>query len=163
MSVMPYPKPLALLWALLALLGCSALSPYSTQTRLELKLSANELLNPDINGRPSPVVVRLLELKNPVAFETRDFFSLYGRTDETLAQDLTASEELELRPGDSVDLKLHMEPGSRYVGVMAAYRNLPETRWRYVIELTSAGLTRADLTLSDDGIHRVGQPVAGGR
>jgi type VI secretion system protein VasD len=144
-----------LLAALLMLPGCAALSPYSTQTRLEMKLTGNELLNPDINGRPSPVVVRLLELKNPVAFETRDFFSLYERGGEALAQDLVAREELELRPGDSIDLKLHVAPGSRYVGVMAAYRNLPDTRWRYVIELAPEGLTRAELSLSDDGIHRL--------
>ncbi|RRV05327.1 type VI secretion system lipoprotein TssJ [Pseudomonas sp. v388] len=152
---MYYRNSLHLLGVFL-LVGCSALSPYSTQTRLQLKLTGNELLNPDINGRPSPVVVRLLELRNPVAFETRDFFTLYGRSAETLAQDLVASEELELRPGQSVDLKLRVEPGSRYVGVMAAYRNLPDSQWRYVLELTPEGLTQADLTLSDDGIHRVG-------
>lgn len=150
------PAVLALLlFALLMLPGCAALSPYSTQTRLELTLNGNDLLNPDINGRPSPVVVRLLELRNPVAFETRDFFSLYERGGEALAQDLVAREELELRPGDGVELKLRVEPGSRYVGVMAAYRNLPETRWRYVIELAPERLTRAELSLSDDGIHRL--------
>ena len=141
--------------ASLMLTGCAALSPYSTQTRLEMKLTGNDLLNPDINGRPSPVVVRLLELKNPVAFETRDFFSLYERGGEALAQDLAAREELELRPGDSIELKLRVAPGSRHVGVMAAYRNLPDTRWRYVIELAPERLTRAELTLSDDGIHRL--------
>lgn len=150
------PAVLALLlFALLMLPGCAALSPYSTQTRLELTLNGNDLLNPDINGRPSPVVVRLLELRNPVAFETRDFFSLYERGGEALAQDLVAREELELRPGDGVELKLRVEPGSRYVGVMAAYRNLPETRWRYVIELAPERLTRTELSLSDDGIHRL--------
>lgn len=153
-------KPLFLLGMLLALMGCSALSPYSTQTRLGLTLTGNDLLNPDINGRPSPVVVRLLELKHPVAFETQDFFTLYARGAESLAQDLVASEELELRPGDRVDLKLHVAPGSRYVGVMAAYRNLPETQWRYVLELRPEGLTLADLSLSDDGIHRV-DPMPG--
>lgn len=159
---MPDLKPLALVCALLALAGCSAFSPYSTQTRLALTLAGNDLLNPDINGRPSPVVVRLLELKNPVGFETGDFFSLYSRTSATLAQDLIASEELELRPGETAALKLHVQPRSRFVGVMAAYRNLSETRWRYVIELEPAASTRADLTLSDDGIHRTGAPTPGG-
>ena len=51
--------------AMVALTGCSALSPWSTQTRLALKLTGNDLLNPDINDRPSPVVVRLMELKKP--------------------------------------------------------------------------------------------------
>lgn len=150
---------LLLLAATPALASCSAISPYSTQTRLELTLTGNDLLNPDINGRPSPVVVRLLELRNPVGFETQDFFSLYGRGSESLGQDLIAAEELELRPGQSRHLKLRATPAGRFVGVLAAYRDLPETRWRYVIELRARDLTRADLTLSDDGIHRLNHPA----
>ena len=83
-------------WMLLA--GCSSLSPYSDVTKLNLKLTASDQLNPDLNGRPSPIVVRLFELKHPVAFENADFFSLYERVKETLATDLVATEELELRP-----------------------------------------------------------------
>lgn len=157
---MPHYKHWIWLGAMVALTGCSALSPWSTQTRLALKLTGNDLLNPDINDRASPVVVRLMELRNPVAFETRDFFSLYSRSVESLPQDLVTSEELELRPGDTVELKLHVQPTSRYVGVVAGYRNLADTRWRHVIELLPGELTEVDLTLSDDGIHRVG-PLTG--
>ncbi|WP_426142410.1 type VI secretion system lipoprotein TssJ [Pseudomonas sp. DWP3-1-2] len=137
----------------LLLSGCSVLSPYSTQTRVELQLTASDQLNPDINGRPSPIVLRLLELKNPVLFETVDFFGLYGQTKELLAPDLVASEELELRPGERVQLKLHVKEGSRYVGVLAAYRDLPETKWRYVIRVTPDATTYVALNLDHKGIH----------
>lgn len=143
----------------LLITGCSAISPYSTQTRLELQLAANDQLNPDINGRPSPIVLRLLELKNPVLFETVDFFGLYGQAKELLAPDLVASEELELRPGERLQLKLHVKEGSRYVGVLAAYRDLPETKWRYVIRVTPGDMTRAELTLDHVGIHESGQTL----
>ena len=141
---------LALLWLLA---GCSMLSPYSTQTRLELQLAASDQLNPDINGRPSPVVVRLIELKNPVLFETTDFFSLYGQPKELLAPDLIAAEELELRPGERLTFKLRLGEGSRYVGVLAAYRDLPGTRWRYVIQLMPGETTSVELGLDHTGIN----------
>ncbi|MBX8540205.1 type VI secretion system lipoprotein TssJ [Pseudomonas cichorii] len=147
-------KSSIMLPVLLALSSCSALSPYSTQTRLSLQLTASDGLNPDINGRSSPIVLRLLELKHPVAFENMDFFSLYGRAKESLSTDLVASEELELLPGQSIVLKLKTGKDSQYVGVLAAYRNLPETRWRYVIPLTVEGHTRTELSLDDAGIHR---------
>lgn len=57
-----------------------------------------------------------------------------------------ASEELELRPGETVEMKLSVEEGSRYVGILAAYRDLPETKWRYTIQLTPVELNEADLT-----------------
>ncbi|MDB5993528.1 MAG: type secretion protein [Pseudomonas sp.] len=146
-------KTLSACATLLLLAGCSALSPYSTLTKLDLTLSANDRLNPDLHGRPSPIVVRLIELKNPVAFENVDFFSLYERPKESLAPDLVASEELELRPGESLDLKLSVDSGSRYVGVLAAYRDLPETKWRYVVSLSPNERTHAELRLDQAGIH----------
>ena len=145
---------------LLLLAGCSSLSPYSTVTKLNLTLTASDQLNPDLNGRPSPIVVRLLELKHPVAFENADFFSLYERAKESLAPDLVTSEELELRPGETVELKLSVEQGSRYVGVLAAYRDLPETRWRYTVQLTRMAVTGAHLTLDQAGIRNSNDVLA---
>jgi type VI secretion system protein VasD len=146
--------------ALCALLlsACSALSPYSSVTKLDLRLSGDDQLNPDLHGRPSPVVLRLLELKHPVAFENADFFSLYERADTVLKADLVTVEELELEPGKQLDLKLRVQDGSHYVGVLAAYRDLPESRWRYVIALTPEGITHAALTLGDSGIQRDAHP-----
>lgn len=146
-------KPFALLALVLLTSACSALSPYSKMTKLDLSLSASDQLNPDLNGRPSPIVVRLIELKNPVAFENADFFSLYERAKESLSPDLVASEEIELRPGEIRELKLSVNEGSRYVGVLAAYRDLPETRWRYVVTLAPEQLTHAELRLDQNGIQ----------
>ena len=85
-------------------------------------------------------MLRLLELKHPVAFENGEFFALYQA--KALAPDLVTSEELELRPGESRELKLSVQDGSRYVGVLAAYRDLPEASWRYVIAVPPQERTR---------------------
>ncbi|MDX9667394.1 type VI secretion system lipoprotein TssJ [Pseudomonas sp. P5_152] len=146
-------KALTALTTLVLLGGCSTLSPYSHVTKLNLKLTASDQLNPDLNGRPSPIVVRLFELKHPVAFENADFFSLYERAKESLAPDMVATEELELRPGETVEFKLNVEEGSRYVGVLAAYRDLPDTKWRYTLQVAPEEVTDADLTLDQSGIR----------
>lgn len=145
--------------AVLLSAGCSALSPYSQVTKLDLTLIASEQLNPDLNGRPSPVVVRLFELKHPVAFENADFFSLYERAKQSLAPDLMATEELEIRPGERVELKLRVGNGSRYVGVLAAYRDLTETQWRHTLPLALQEVTGAKLTLDQSGIRDTGETL----
>ena len=146
-------KMLTAFVALALMAGCSSMSPYSNVTKLNLKPTASDQLNPDLNGRPSPIVVRLFELKHPVAFENADFFSLYERAKESLAPDMVATEELELRPGETVELKLSVEEGSRYVGVLAAYRDLPDTKWRYTLQVTPMEVTNADMTLDQSGIR----------
>lgn len=150
-------KALSALAAMLLLTACAALSPYSSLSKINLKLSASEQLNPDLNGRPSPIVVRLVELRHPVAFESADFFSLYERAAKSLAPDLVASEELQLRPGEIRELKLSVQSQSRYVGILAAYRDLPETRWRYTVPVITAGITHIDLVLDQAGIHGNGE------
>ena len=147
--------PAALIAALAVLGGCSALSPNSDLTKLDLSLQGSDRLNPDLNDRPSPIVIRLLELKHPVAFENADFFSLYQRPKEALSPDLVIQEELELRPGEQRDLKLFVQEGSRYVGVLAAYRDLPESSWRFVIPLEHKAQNRIELRLDERGIQIV--------
>ena len=153
-------KTLTALMALVLLAGCSSMSPYSKVTKLNLTLTASDQLNPDLNGRPSPIVVRLFELKHPVTFENADFFSLYERAKESLNPDLVASEELELRPGETVEMKLKVEEGSLYVGVLAAYRDLPESQWRYTVQITPLEVTEVDLTLDQTGIRNTNQVLA---
>lgn len=138
------------------LAGCSSVSPFSSLTKLDLTLTASDEVNPDQHGRPSPVVVQLLELRHPVAFENADFFSLYGRAEQTLPKDWIAGEELELRPGEQVVLKLSVGPHSRYVGVLAAYRDLPHVQWRTVLPVAHRQLARAELVLDHSGIRHQG-------
>lgn len=143
-----------LLATLLAMLlaGCSALSPLSSLTKLDLTLAAGERLNLDLHGRPSPVVVRLIELRHPVAFENSDFFSLYERAEQVLPKDWVSAEELELRPGERRLLKLSVAPHSRYVGVLAAYRDLPHVQWRWVLPVAPQRRTQAELLLDETGV-----------
>ncbi|PBP57775.1 type VI secretion system lipoprotein TssJ [Pseudomonas syringae] len=156
-----FQKVLIVLLVLIS--GCSALSPYSTQTRLDIRLNADDRLNPDVNGRPSPVVFKLLELRRPVTFESMDFLSLYKRTGQVLGNDLVASEEFQLRPGDGIELKLKLDDSSRYVAVLAAYRNVSETRWRQVIQIFPNQQNRAVFVLGDSGLQLADRPTRTGK
>ncbi len=152
---------LALAASLLTLVGCSTVSPYSDLTKLDLSLEGSSQLNPDLNNRPSPIVLHLMELKHPVAFENADFFTLYQRPREALSPDLIAIEELELRPGERRELKLTVQEGSRYVAVLAAYRNLPDTNWRFIIPLNEKGLNQVNLRLDAEGIRELDSATKG--
>src|SRR5690606_42014295 len=93
----------------------------------------------------------------PYPTRFRSLFSLYQRTKEALAPDLVVQEELELRPGERRELKLFVREGSHYVGVLAAYRDLPETAWRFVIPLREKAKNRVDLSLDEHGIRDLAQ------
>ncbi|PKM29086.1 MAG: type VI secretion system lipoprotein TssJ [Gammaproteobacteria bacterium HGW-Gammaproteobacteria-11] len=152
---------LSLLLPLFSLSGCAILQSNSV-TRIDLTLEGSRTLNPDLNGRPSPIVIRLYELKNPVAFEHTEFFALYQQAPEVLSMDLIASEELELRPGEKQVLKLTTTEQGRYIGVIAAYRNLPEADWRTVISLRPGARNEVSLYLDELSIGPQGSDSAKG-
>ncbi|MAR92481.1 MAG: type VI secretion system lipoprotein TssJ [Pseudomonadota bacterium] len=125
----------------------------SDVTKVDLRLVAGGDVNPDDSGRPSPVVVRILELKSPAVFETADFFALYQDPEQTLGADLVALEEVEFKPGDVRDFKLGLQPESGYVAIMAAYRRLEQANWRLVLPLRSGHKNAVTVLLNRRGVE----------
>ena len=91
-----------LVLGLIALTGVSAgcgklFGPKTTQAAVELR--AAPTLNPDDSGRPSPLRLRLYELKSVSAFNSADFNSLYQHDKDVLGGDLVSVEEIQVQPG----------------------------------------------------------------
>ena len=65
----------------------------ATPPLLQGAIKVDQAANPDLNGRASPVVVRVYELRSPAAFSGADFLSLFEKESEALAGDLVGREE----------------------------------------------------------------------
>lgn len=102
---------------------------------LSLRVEAAPDMNPGPTGRPSPVVLRVYQLRASAAFEAADFFSLYDDERATLGDDLVAREEFQLRPGQRIRWESPAKPGTRYVGAVVAFRQIERARWRSSVAL----------------------------
>lgn len=137
MNAKPYVKLMAcgLLAIQAALLtGCGS-APKPTLARISVDATAD--VNPDARGRASPIVVRFLELKSLAGFEGADFFSLYDRDRETLGAELLSREEFQMTPGSQQKLERKLNIEARYIGVVAAFRDLERAQWRAVAAVPS--------------------------
>ncbi|MDX1693228.1 MAG: type VI secretion system lipoprotein TssJ [Ketobacteraceae bacterium] len=134
----------------LLLSGCQWM--LSDVTKVDLRLIAKGDLNLDDNGRPSPLVVRIIELRSAQSFEAAEFFSLFQAEEETLGSDWVASEEIELKPGDIRDLKIALQPDSQLIGVVGAYRRLDDANWRLVMPFALHEKNQQTLIFSSRGI-----------
>ena len=72
--------------------------PKPSKTRVALSASAD--VNPDGTGKPSPVVVRLFQLKGDAAFTNAEFFALYDDDMKVLGPELIGREEYVLAPAE---------------------------------------------------------------
>lgn len=87
-------------------------------------------LNPDTSGRASPVVLRLFQLRNDGEFAGADFFALYDKDKEILGASLISREEYVLSPGEDRKLDLPVSADARFIGVIAAFRDIRSAQWR---------------------------------
>ena len=123
---------------LFLVLGCTTMNkiiPPST----DLIINVSKNVNPDTSERPSPVVMKIFELSSRTIFDTQDFFSLYDTPEKILGPDLLKKDELELQPDSVQQYKMSLNRNTRYVGVVVAYRNIDQARWRAVIEVDPTG------------------------
>jgi type VI secretion system protein VasD len=113
----------------------------------ELSFVIDPNVNPDASGRPSPVIVRIYELKSLSAFNRADFFALYERDREQLGPDLVNRDELPLMPGASPQAITTLRSDTRYLGVIAAFRDIERAHWRASTPILVHQTTRMQIKL----------------
>jgi type VI secretion system protein VasD len=116
-----------------ALLGCAGGPPKPAQVAGTIQASPQ--VNPSASKRPSPLLVRVYELKSAAAFNAADFMSLYQGDQGALGGDLLGKEEFVLAPGESKTFAKTLAPDTRFLGVLAAYRDLEHARWRGIVPI----------------------------
>lgn len=129
----------ALLGTVLCVLaGCQAVyATFPPSTKLHFKVASD--INPDAEGRPSPVIVRVYELASKTVFENQDFFALYDSPETALRTDLLKKDELVFEPGERTEYKMALQPATKAVALVAAYRDIEGARWQAVVEVKPTG------------------------
>lgn len=133
--------PIAICFAwlvILAIAGCSLLPEAKDQhetTHLRFDVTAGPHANPDQQGRASPIMVTVYELKTPQRFQEMDFMSLQNNGKEVLKEDLLHQEEYILQPDETIKIHHKTTPGTTAIGITAGYRNITHAVWKKVFNL----------------------------
>lgn len=118
--------------ALAAILSTAGCSSTPKPTAVSGNIEASVGLNPSVTQRPSPLLLRIYELRSAAAFNQADFMSLYQSDQATLGAELITREEVMLQPGETRPFAKKLSGETRFVGVVAAYRNLEQATWRSI-------------------------------
>ena len=130
-----FGRHLAAMLAAAALLGACASKP-PPPASVAGTIQASPQVNPSASRRPSPILIRVYELKSVAAFNAADFMSLYQRDQASLAAEMLAKEEFTLAPGETKSFAKTLAPDTRFLGIVGAYRDLEHARWRSVVPIT---------------------------
>jgi type VI secretion system protein VasD len=121
---------------LLLLQGCGGGDKGPPTTGLRFIVSADDLINPNMDSQPSPVVLRIYELKSLTAFRQAAFFQLLDNDTAVLGPDLVAKREIEIKPGERQAFDRNTPVDTHFIGVVAGFRQIDSAVWRATLEIT---------------------------
>jgi len=126
---------LALLCPLCLTLFISLTGCPKKAVNVELLLDATASVNPDPQGQPLSVVVRIYQLKDKGRLEKADYTAILKSDKSTLADDLLDTRERVLEPGKTETVPLQPDPAARYLGVVALFRAPVGDSWRRIVPI----------------------------
>lgn len=141
----------------LVLQGCSSVNSkvggaFGLDTDVSLKLIAAADINPDDKGRPSPLVIRLYELKTPRQFERANFIDLFERAPAVLGADLVGKQVLKpLKPGEERKDKFVIGKEARYVGLVAEFLQYKNAKYKVIVPIAAENLVASGATIRVSG------------
>ena len=116
--------------AILAVAACASSTP--DPTTLAMTITATGSINPNSASEPSPVVLRIYQLKSDSAFHNAGFADIFYDDRKVLGSDLLGRKELDLKPGAEVAYNDTISPETRYIGVLAGFRDIGSATWRAI-------------------------------
>lgn len=128
-------------------------------TKLELHIEATPELNPNPQGKASPVLLRIYELKGLGSFNSADYFSLYEKDQATLGPDLGRKQEMMVRPGEKKTVPLQPEDSTGFLAVFAGFRSLNGALWKGSVPITPHANNVVDIKLNASQMQMAAQPI----
>nr|VFJ92259.1 MAG: type VI secretion system protein VasD [Candidatus Kentron sp. H]VFJ93198.1 MAG: type VI secretion system protein VasD [Candidatus Kentron sp. H]VFK00036.1 MAG: type VI secretion system protein VasD [Candidatus Kentron sp. H] len=114
------------------------------------EILVSEDVNPDQDGHPAPVRLRIYRLQSHHHFKNADFPSLHDDDERVLATDLIFKEEMTVYPGNRIPFHRAWGPNARYLGVMAIFGTGENAEWRALTDVSRAGGSEAVIVRLQD-------------
>lgn len=128
-------KGLLIVFVLMMSSGCGFFKkkqppPQPEPTRIVLKFEAAGDINPNAEGRASPLVLRIYQLKSYSIFEDADFFTLYEKDNQVMGSELVGKEEILMKPNQNRTVFYETSDDTRTIGVLGAFRDYENAQWK---------------------------------
>ncbi|PSU48938.1 type VI secretion system lipoprotein TssJ [Photobacterium frigidiphilum] len=132
--------------------GCSFWGQEDTTPQLFLKIKAASNINPNVEGKPSPIEIRVYQLSDSQAFEQAEFIQLYNDAQGVLKAEVLLTRELaSLLPGEERNEAFPLASEAKYIGVIAGFADYREAKNKAIYQPLVLGSSAINIVL--DGIN----------
>lgn len=130
----------------------NACSFFAKPQTIKIHIKAANYLNPDITGEASPVKLTFYALKNNTLFDKVNFFKLQDNPIQALGGALIDERSMMIRSDEQLSFTYQFSPDTRYLGIIAAYRQLAFAEWKKVVSLSSDHIKKVNVILGANSL-----------
>lgn len=114
--------------------GCSMIGG---DTDVTMTIHVDSDINPDEDSKPSPLFVRMYELKSDKLFNRANFIDLYEKDKDILGADLVRKEALKtMVPGEDHIKKFVADKETRYIALYAEFFRYKNSNYKIIFPVT---------------------------
>lgn len=134
---------LLLVFALVWLSSCESIKStvggvLNLDTDVSMQFLVDADINPDETGLPSPLFVRMYELKSSNMLNKANFLDIYERDEEILGADLVVQHKLKrFKPGENRTDEFVLDPETKFVGLFAEFFDFKTSSYKLLIPVVS--------------------------
>lgn len=112
-------------------------------TDLKLSLVVDSDINPDEQNTPSPLYLRLYQLKSDKMFSKADFIDLYEQDEAKLGADFISKQELKLvKPGEGRVERFVLDKETQYIALFGEFFQFKDANYKLVFPVTANNVIR---------------------
>jgi len=111
------------------LTGCS----YFRKDNINFSIKADKNLNLNIHNKPSPLVISLYQLSSDEDFRKASLDALC-HDPGMFEDDILSKKEIQLRPRQILKIREPLLPETKYIGIVAEFRNPKKNGWKEIID-----------------------------
>ncbi len=120
-----------------------------------VSVRASESANPDLQGRPSPLQIRIFLHSELAKFESASFEQLFEFGNLTsISQPLFVKI---IKPGSEAQFDISVEPQHKVLAIAAAYRDIGKAKWLHTVATDDLNDISLDFILTEYSVDLANQ------
>ncbi len=153
--------------ALLMNISCTTMNTkvggmLNLDTDLKLDFLVGADANSDEQNIPSPLIVRMYELKSADMFNKANFIDIFERDAEVLGADMIDKQQLKhMQPGETREVNFVLSNETQYVGLFAEFLQYKDAKYKLLIPiaLTNVFSSSAKIKISGNELSIAEKPA----
>lgn len=139
---------LTLLIMVLLMSGCMSKDP----THIDLEITSSKEINSDEDNFSSPLMLLFYELSSADKFSKYQYWDLLDNAEQKLDQDVISQTKFIILPNEIHTYQIAFDEKAKYLGIVAKFRDIKESKWRHIINLEKDSANEAELKIDKNSI-----------